>query len=384
MNERIDPERPDPDALLARLKREERSERGKLRVYLGMAPGVGKTYAALNELKRRLGRGSADAVVGYVETYGRPLTEQALAGLEVIPRRAVTYKGVTLEEMDTEAIIARRPDVVLVDELAHTNAPGSAHAKRWQDVEQLRDQGISVIATLNVQHLESLNELVENITGVKVRETVPDTVLDGADEIELIDITPEALRSRLRHGNIYPAAQAAQAAEHFFRPEHLAALRQLALQRTAQEVEQQVDQYMRESPRERLDVTERILVLLSPNGLSRTLIRRGWRITSGLHADLFAAVVESGQRLDEHERRSLESHIGLAEDLGATVVRLAGRDRAQTLAAFARAERVTQIIVGRPERRRWWPFGGSEVDRLARLLPDVDIHVIAERRPRPS
>ncbi|MGH2583311.1 MAG: sensor histidine kinase KdpD, partial [Dehalococcoidia bacterium] len=285
-DERIDPERPDPDVLLAKLKREEKPARGRLRIYLGMAPGVGKTYAMLNEGRRRLERRSADMIVGFVETYGRPKTIAALEGLEVIPRKKVTYRGVTLEEMDTDAVIARRPGVALVDELAHANAPGSKHEKRWQDVEEIRDRGIMVISTLNIQHLESLNDLVENITGVRVRETVPDWVVDDADEIELVDISPEALRSRLRHGNVYPPAQAQAAAENFFTLENLAALRSLALQRTAQEVEQQVEQYMRDLGREKLPAGEQVLVLVDERPHSRILLRRGWRIAGGIHAEL--------------------------------------------------------------------------------------------------
>jgi len=379
-DERTDPQRPDPEVLLAKVKREEPPRRGRLRIYLGMAPGVGKTYAMLHEARRRLERRSADVVVGYVETYDRPSTVKALEGLEVIPRRKVTYQGVTLEEMDVDAIIARRPDVALVDELAHTNAPGSKHPKRWQDVEELRDHGITVISTLNIQHLESLNDLVENITGVRVRETVPDRVVDEADEIELVDISPEALRSRMRHGNIYKHAQAQAALDNFFKVEQLAALRQLALRRTAQEVEHQVEQYMRDYRQEGLQSAETVLVAVSDNPLSKTLLRRGWRMASGLHGELVAAHVDTGERLDDNQRANIETHLRLAEDLGARVVRLSGRDLAETLAAFAQAEHVNQIVIGRSSRVRWSErLRGSLVDRLLALLPDIDIHVIAER-----
>jgi two-component system sensor histidine kinase KdpD len=378
-DKRGDAERPSPDVLLARLKREEPPARGRLRIYLGMAPGVGKTYAMLNEGRRRRQRGT-DVVVGFVETYGRPLTIEALEGLEVVPRKKVTYQGVTLEEMDTDAVIARNPQVALVDELAHTNAPGSKHEKRWQDVEEIRDHGITVISTLNVQHLESLNDLVENITGVKVRETIPDRIVDEADEIELVDMSPEALRSRLRHGNVYPPAQARAALENFFRIENLAALRRLALQRTMQEVEEQVEEYMRDFGREGLQTAERVLVAVSHRPLAKTLLRRGWRIASGLHAHLTAAYVDTGERLNADERANVAAHLRLAEDLGAEVVHLTGRDVAAALAAYCRQERVTQIVVGHPQRSRWEELThGSVVGRLLRLLPDVDIHVIAER-----
>jgi len=379
-DERIDPERPDPDVLLAKLKREEKPARGRLRIYLGMAPGVGKTYAMLNEGRRRVERRSADIVVGFVETYGRPKTLAALEGLEVIPRKQVTYRGVTLEEMDTDAVIARRPDVALVDELAHTNAPGSKHEKRWQDVEEIRDRGIMVISTLNIQHLESLNDLVENITGVRVRETVPDWVVDDADEIELVDISPEALRSRLRHGNVYPPAQAQAAAENFFTLENLAALRSLALQRTAQEVEQQVEQYMRDLGREKLPAGEQVLVLVDERPHSRILLRRGWRIASGVHAELTAAVVDTSRRIEDPEQRALDSNLRLAEDLGARIVHLNGRDGASALAAYARAEHVTHLVVGHVNRPRWRRLLREPLtERLFRLLPDLDIHVVSER-----
>lgn len=381
--DRIDPSRPDPDVLLAKLKREEKPARGRLRIYLGMAPGVGKTYAMLNEARRRLDRKSADVVVGYVETYGRPKTVQALEGLETVPRRTVVHRGVAIDEMDIDAIIARHPDVVLVDELAHTNAPGSKHEKRWQDVEEMRDQGINVISTMNVQHLESLNDLVDNITGVRVRETVPDRIVDEADEIELVDMSPEALRSRMRHGNIYPPAQAQTAMENFFKVENLAALRRLALHRTAQEVEQQVDQYMRDFGREGLDTSERVLVAVTHRQLAKTLLRRGWRTASGLHAELLAASVDTGEDLNANERASLDANLRLADDLGAEVVRLHGRDVAAAIAAYVRSEHITQVIVGHSSRSRWRQMTrGSVIDRLLRLLPDIDIHVIAERPAR--
>jgi two-component system sensor histidine kinase KdpD len=377
--DRIDPERPDPDVLLAKLRREERSARGRLRIYLGMAPGVGKTYAMLNECRRRKQRGT-DVVVGYVETYNRPLTLQALEGLEVIPRRQITYRGVTLEEMDTDAVIARRPAVALVDELAHTNAPGSKHEKRWQDVEEIRDHGITVISTVNVQHLESLNDLVENITGVKVRETVPDAVVDQADEIELVDISPEALRARMRHGNIYPPAQAQTALERFFTVENLAALRRLALQRTMQEVSEQVEEYMRDLGRQPYRGDDRVLVLVDHRQIGKTLLRRGWRVAAGLQARLYAAHVDSGKRLDDNERANLEGHLRLAEDLGAEVVRLTGPDVATAAAQFAQQARITQIVLGHSARSRWGVLlHGSVINRLLQLLPDMDLHIVANR-----
>src|SRR3989440_4801499 len=220
-------------------------KRGRLRVYLGAAAGAGKTYAMLNEGHRRESRGT-DVVVGYVETHGRPLTQAQIGDLEVLPRKKVTYRGVTLEEMDTEAIIARHPKVALIDELAHTNVPGSKHAKRYQDVEEILDAGINVVTTLNIQHLESLNDLIASITGVRVRETLPDRILDQADEVELIDISPYALRQRMKHGNIYPPERVEAALDNFFREGNLTALREMALRRTAEKTESQLEQYMTE------------------------------------------------------------------------------------------------------------------------------------------
>ena len=242
--------RPDPDAILRRIKAQEPGERhrGTLRVYLGAFPGVGKTYAMLNEAHRRRTYGE-DVVVGIVETHGRANTAAMLEGLEVLPRRQIEYHGRQIEEMDVEAILRRQPAVCLVDEIAHTNPPGSDREKRYEDVEVLRDAGINVVATLNVQHLESLNDTVESITGVRVRETIPDSVLDEADEVILIDLSPEGARARLQHGHIYPPEQARLALERFFRPENLAALRELALKRTAQDVDERLEDMMREAAR---------------------------------------------------------------------------------------------------------------------------------------
>src|SRR5438876_4565526 len=251
--------------------------RGRLRVYLGSVAGAGKTYTMLNEGHRREGRGT-DVVVGYVETHGRPLTQAQLGDLEVIPRKKVTYRGVTLEEMDTEAIIARHPQVALIDELAHTNVPGSKHTKRYQDVEEILGAGINVVTTLNIQHLESLNDLVANITGVRVRETLPDWILDQADEVELIDISPHALRQRMKHGNIYPLDRIDTALNNFFREGNLTALRELALRRTAEKTEDQLEQYMTEHHiSQPWAASERVLVGFDARPHTRQVIRDAWR-----------------------------------------------------------------------------------------------------------
>lgn len=379
-----EPTRPDPEKLLARLQaQEQRAQRtrGRLRVYLGAAPGVGKTYAMLNEGQRRRARGT-DVAIGYVETYNRPLTVKAAEGLEVIPRRSVEYRGTTLEEMDVDAVIARRPAVVLVDELAHTNAPGSRHAKRWQDVEEIRDAGIAVITTMNVQHLESLKERVEQITGITVRETVPDTVLDEADDVELIDIAPEALRARMRHGNIYPPERAQKALENFFRPGNLAALRELALRRTIEEVDDQLQAYMKEHDLSGWLVDERVLVCFDHRPLSETLLRRGWHLAERFKSPLAAVSVQRDD-LSAEERTALERHRTLAEDLHATVEELAAQDVAEAIARYVAEHRITQVILGHSQRSRWYELlHGSLVQNLLRRLPDVDVHVVAERRKR--
>ncbi len=379
-----DAERPDPERLLAKLKAEEartQSRRGRLRVYLGAAPGAGKTYAMLNEGRRRKERGT-DVVIGYVETYHRPLTVQAGAGLEVVPRRRVEYRGTVLEEMDVEAVIARRPQVALVDELAHTNAPGSPNAKRWQDVEQIRDAGITVISTLNIQHLESLKERVEQITGIPVRETVPDTVLAGADDVELIDIAPEALRRRMVHGNIYPPERAQRALENFFRPGNLAALREMALRWTAAKADDQLDAYLREHDLNGWLVDERLLVCIDHRPIARTLLRRGAHMAHRLGCPVFALHVETGL-LRPAEREALAQNRAFAEGLGATVESLRADDPVEAIAEYVVEHRITQVILGHSQRSRWYELlHGSLVQRLLRRLPEIDIHVVAEREHR--
>ncbi len=309
--------------------------RGRLRVYLGSAAGAGKTYSMLNEGHRRESRGT-DVVVGYVETHGRPQTQAQLGDLEVVPRKKVTYRGVTLEEMDTEAVIARHPKVALVDELAHTNVPGSKHVKRYQDVEEILNAGIDVVTTLNIQHLESLNDLVASITGVRVRETLPDWILDQADEVELIDISPYALRQRMKHGNIYPPERIDAALNNFFREGNLTALREIALRRTAEKTEAQLQEYMSQHGiTEMRPAGDRVMVGFDHRPHTREVIRDAWRLAHGLHAEFLAITIqpegylafrsklirllkyrgEAKQHWEEAQRR-LEEHAILAEDLG--------------------------------------------------------------------
>ena len=378
-----EPARPHPEQVLAKVRAEEERthpSRGLLRVYLGAAPGVGKTFAMLNEAHRRRSRGT-DVVIGYVETYTRPLTIKAAEGLEVVPRRKIEYRGTTLEEMDTDAVIARRPTVALVDELAHTNAPGSKHEKRWQDVEEILDAGINVITTVNVQHLESLKDRVEQITGIRVQETVPDWVVDRANDVELIDIAPEALRARMRHGNVYPPERAQRALENFFRPGNLAALRELALRRTAEEVDDQLDSYMQEHDLAGWQVDDRVLVCIDHRALSQTLLRRASLMGRRLKAPILAAYVH---RLDlsDGERATLDENLRLARELSIEVHELDGEDMPDTIAHFARAHRVTQVIVGHSQRSRWYELiHGSFVQGLLRRLPNLDVHVVAQPQP---
>lgn len=414
---RADDERPDPEELLRRYglhdQKQEPSlatpsvtggparegyarKRGRLRVYLAAAAGAGKTYAMLNEGHRREGRGT-DVVVGYVETHKRPQTEGQIGDLDVLPRKQITYRGMILEEMDTEAIIARHSHVVLVDELAHTNVPGSTHPKRYQDVLAILDAGIDVVTTLNIQHLESLNDLVISITGVRVRETLPDWILDQADEVELIDISPTALRQRMKHGNIYPPARIETALNNFFREGNLTALREVALRRTADKTETQLQQYMTEHKIEHLWPTnERVLVGFDHRLHTRQVIRAAWRLAHGLHADLIAVSVEpagyhafsarfiglltygsQAKRHREEAQRHLAEHATLAEDLGAEVIQTCSQDIARTLIEIARAHQVTQIVLGQPSRSRWEEcIRSSTTNRVLRLSHDADIHLV--------
>ena len=374
--------------------------RGRLRVYLASAAGSGKTYAMLNEGHRREGRGT-DVVVGYVETHGRPQTEAQIGDLEVLPRKKVEYRGVTLEEMDTEAIIARHPRVALVDELAHTNVPGSRHTKRYQDVLEILDAGIDVVTTLNIQHLESLNDLVASITGVRVRETLPDWVLDRADEVELVDISPHALRQRMKHGNIYPRERIDAALNNFFREGNLTALRELALRRTAEKTEAQLEQYMTEHGIQRLwPASERVLVGFDARPHTREVIRDAWRLAHGLHAELLAVSIQpegyllfmskligwlryrgDAKRYREAALQRLEEHATLAEDLGAEVIRTSSPDIAKKLVEIARERHVTQIVLGQPARSHWEELlRGSIINRLLRMSTDIDIHLVPRSR----
>jgi two-component system, OmpR family, sensor histidine kinase KdpD len=352
--------------------------RGTLRVYLGAAPGVGKTFAMLNEGRRRKDRGT-DVVVGYVETHGRAHTAEQIGGLEVVPRKVITYRGAALEEMDLDAVLARRPAVALIDELAHTNVPGSKHAKRWEDVEELLDAGIDVISTVNIQHLESVNDVVERITGVRQRETLPDQIVRAADQIELVDMTPEALRRRLAHGNIYAPEKIDAALANYFRPGNLAALRELALLWVADRVDDALEEYReRHGITEPWETRERVVVAITGAPSTDALVRRAARIAQRAHGELLGVhvrsddgLVGSGDTVD-HQRR-------LLEEMGGTYHETAGNDIAAALVEFARAENATQLVLGASRRSRWAELTrGSVINRVVRLSGTIDVHVISQ------
>ena len=374
-------DRPDPDALLAQVKAEEiLANRARLKIFFGAAPGVGKTYTMLEEARRAKEAGE-DIVIGIVETHGRPETERLIADLPALPRRVIDHRGVALTELDLDAALARRPARILVDELAHTNAPGSKHVKRWQDVLELLDAGIDVHTTLNVQHVESLGDVIEQITGVKVRETVPDDVLDRADEIELVDLSPDELLERLAEGKVYVPDQAQRAVQNFFQKGNLLALRELALRRTAERVDADVLAYRKQHGISAAwSVAERILVAVGPSPGSERLIRATKRIAEGLHAEWTAAHVEvlGAPPLNDKDRERVENHLRLAESLGANVVRLAGVSVAEALLAHAGEHNVTRIVAGKPTHSRWRDLvRGSLLDTLIRRSGAIEIHVIA-------
>ena len=380
----VNPERPDPDALLARVKEEEaRQGRGKLKTFFGAAAGVGKTYAMLEAAREQRADG-VDVVVGYVETHGRAETEALLSGLEVLPPRLVEYRGTTLREFDLDGALARRPGLILVDELAHTNAPGSRHTKRWQDVLELLDAGINVYTTVNVQHLESLNDVVAKITGVVVRETVPDSVFEQADEVELIDLPPDDLLERFKDGKVYMPDQAQEAVRNFFRKGNLIALRELALRRTAERVDAQMRVYMHEHAIGKVWPTaERLLVCVSPGPESARLIRAAKRMADRLGAPWIAAYVETPAqlRLPAEVRDRVTQTLRLAEQLGAETATLPGQKMSEALLAFAHARNVSKIVVGKPRRPLWRRILlGSIVDALVRGSGDIDIEVISAER----
>ena len=373
------PSRPDPEQLLKRVQEEEtRIQQGRFKVFFGAAPGVGKTFAMLQEAQLRKDEG-VDVLVGVVETHRRPETMALLAGLEVLPRRIGMYRGVPLEEFDLDGALARRPGLLLIDELAHTNTPGSRHAKRWQDVMEVLNAGIDVYSTVNVQHLESLREVVAQITGVQVQERIPDTVLERSDEMELVDISVEELLGRLEDGKVYVPEQARHATQQFFRKGNLLALRELALRRTAELVDADMRRY-REAKgiRDTWAAGQHLLVAITPRAASEALIREARRMAESLGASWMAVYVDGGARLSEAARERLESHLRLAERLGGEGVALPGHGTlSEDLLSLARSRNVTQIIVGRSNRSTWLErFRGGLLLDLSRHAGNIHVHVV--------
>lgn len=376
----MEQQRPDPELLLNQIRMEDgRRREGQLKIFFGAAPGVGKTYAMLEAARQKLAEG-VEVVAGLVETHGRKETEELLKGLETIPRKKVEYRGAMLAELDLDAALKRKPSLVLVDELAHTNAPGLRHKKRWQDIYELLGAGISVYTTLNVQHIESLNDVVAQITGIYVRETVPDFLLDRADEIELIDLPPDDLLQRLREGKVYLPELAERAKENFFKKGNLLALRELALRRTAESVDAQMQNYRTDKGvMEVWPAGERIMVCISPNPRSIRLIRAAKRMAAGLRAEWIAVNVEAPSTVkpSDEDLRRLSEHMHLAETLGAEIVTLSGHKASKAILNYARLRNVTKLIIGKPTHPRWKDkIFGSFLDEIVRSSGEIDIHVI--------
>lgn len=359
----------------------EPKKKGKLKIFIGYAPGVGKTWTMLNEGNRRLQRGE-DIVIGYVEAHGRAETDKQIASLPVIPRKKIEYAGKIMEEMDTDAIIKRHPTTVLVDELAHTNVPGSKYVKRYEDVNRILEAGINVITTLNVQHFESLNDTIQQITGVVVRETIPDMIAENADEVVAVDITVEALLNRLKRGDVYKKENIDNALRNFFREGNLNALREISLRQTAQEVDYELEEYMKaHGIDEAWQTTERIMVCISPSPNAKKLIRRAALIARRYRAEWFAVAVESTSLLaakwGRGEKEALESNFKLARELGAKTVTMSGRSISDELSRFAKEKHITQIVIGHSEKSIFQSsFTGTTTSKLLGHTKNIAIHVI--------
>ena len=353
--------------------------RGIFKLFLGYAPGVGKTYSMLSEALRRKSRGE-DVVIGIIETHGRKGIQELAAQLEAVPRKKIDYKGTPFEEMDIDAILARRPGVVLVDELAHTNIPGSRHRKRYEDVQELLAAKIDVVSTLNIQHIESIAPTVRAITGVTVRETVPDWVPLSASETVMVDLTPEALVNRMRRGDVYSKEKVEQSLKNFFRRGNLIALRELALRQVAEQVDRSLETYMdAQQIRENWGVRERIAVCISGSPAGQYLIARAARMARRLDAELYVVHVMREFATREENPKILEANLRFAENLGAVVVRLKGRSVADAIADFVRSKHITQVAFGRALVRDWKKFLYlSIVHRFLRESPAVDVHIVTQ------
>jgi len=356
---------------------------GIFKLFLGYAPGVGKTYNMLSEAIRRRRRGE-DVVIGVVETHGRKGVAELLSQVEVVPRRTMEYKGTLFQEMDVDAILARKPQVVLVDELAHTNIEGSKHKKRYEDVFEILEAQIDVLSTMNIQHLESVTPTVASITGITVRETVPDWVLERANEVVLADLTPEALQTRMQRGDIYPTDRSEKALMNFFRPGNLMALRELALRHVTQSVDRSLENYLeRKQIDQNWGVSERVAVCISSNPASQQLIARGARLAQALGAEFFVVHVERGDDARTEERkRALAANIRFAENLEAKVVQIEGAIVATTVAKFVRDHKITQVIFGRSATRGWRKYLYlTAINRFLANAANVDVHIV-NQEPR--
>jgi two-component system, OmpR family, sensor histidine kinase KdpD len=355
--------------------------KGTFKLFLGYAPGVGKTYSMLSEGIRRRSRGE-DVVIGVVETHGRKAIEELASQLESVRRREVEYKGTIFREMDVDAIVARSPEVVLVDELAHTNIPGSKHRKRYEDVQEILAAKIDVVSTVNIQHIESIAPVVRNITGVTIRETVPDWVPLTANETVMVDLTPEALQNRMRRGDIYAPQKIEQALGNFFRRGNLIALRELALRQVVEQVDRSLETYMAAKDiQKNWAVRERVAVCVHPNPYAQYLIARAARMARRQDAELYAVHVDTGRDGGVENRKSLAANLQFAESLGAKVVRLKGNSVADAVAEFARERHITQVIFGRSAVKGWKKYLYlSPAHRFLRESPEVDVHIITQER----
>jgi two-component system, OmpR family, sensor histidine kinase KdpD len=353
--------------------------KGVLKLFLGYAPGVGKTYSMLTEAIRRHSRGE-DVVIGVVETHGRKGIAELIPQLEVVPRKKLEYKGTVFEEMDVDAIVARKPQVVLVDELAHTNIPGSKHRKRYEDVLEILQANIDVLSTVNIQHIESIAPAVNAITGIVVRETVPDWVLQLSDETVMVDLTPEALHNRMKRGDIYNQNKVEQSLKNFFRRGNLIALRELALRQVAEQVDRSLSSYMDEKEiRENWAVRERIAVSISANPRAQYLLARAARLARRIDAELFALHVDTGNGTDTRDEKSLAANLQFAESLGATTVRLKGKSVPDAAAKFVREKHITQMIFGRTATEGWQKLlYMNAISRFLKDAPAVDVHIVTQ------